>query len=162
MKNYTIGTSSEVENAYPSLLLFECFLLQKQFYINSDPELENQINNRLSFKKLLRLSLSKPSPGHSIFFHLRNRLSKEAADQIKKLKDKRKTPKGKLNKNGKFLKFSRKFEPDWTAKNDKPHYGLKEQASADINHGFILASKLTPFSAHDTNCLQCNFYSQHT
>jgi transposase, IS5 family len=57
-------------------------LLQKWFRINSDPELENQINDRLSFKKFLRLSLSKPSPDHSTFSRFRNRLSKEAMDQI--------------------------------------------------------------------------------
>ena len=51
MSHYTIGTSSEGADAYPPLLLFKCFLLQKWFHINSDPELENQINDRLSFKK---------------------------------------------------------------------------------------------------------------
>ena len=49
-------------------------------------------------------------------------------DQIKEIKDRRNTPKGKLDKNGKFLKFSRDLESDWTVENDKPHYGLKESA----------------------------------
>ena len=57
-------------------------MLQKWFRINSDPELENQINDRLSFKKFLGLSLSKPSPDHSTFSRFRNRLSKNAMDQI--------------------------------------------------------------------------------
>ena len=57
-------------------------LLQKWFRINSDPELENQINDRLSFKKFLDLSFSKPSPDHSTFSRFRSRLSKEAMDQI--------------------------------------------------------------------------------
>ena len=84
-------------------------------------------------------------------------------DQIKELKDKRNTPKGKLDKNGKFLKFSRDLESDWTVKNDKPHYGLKEHASVDINHRFILATTLTPSSVHDTNYLPyCTLYSRHT
>jgi len=94
MSHYTIGTSSEGADAYPPLLLFKCFLLQKWFHpreisfafhragINSDPELENQINDRLSFKKFLRLSLSKPSPDHSTFSRFRSRLSKEAMNQI--------------------------------------------------------------------------------
>jgi len=33
-------------------------MLQKWFHINSDPELENQINDRLSFKKFLSLPFS--------------------------------------------------------------------------------------------------------
>jgi hypothetical protein len=36
------------------------------------------------------------------------------------------------------------MESDWTVKNDKPHYGLKEHASVDINHGFVLATTITP------------------
>ena len=36
-------------------------------HIPSDPELENQINDRISFKKFLGLTLDKPSPDHSTF-----------------------------------------------------------------------------------------------
>ena len=53
------------------------------------------------------------------------------------------------------VKFSRDLDSGWTVKNDKPDYGLKEDASVDINHGFILASILTPSSVHDTNYLPC-------
>ena len=70
LSHYTIGTSSEGADAYPPMLL------QKWFRINSDPELENQINNRLSFKKFLGLSFVKPSPDHSTFSRFRSRLSK--------------------------------------------------------------------------------------
>ena len=82
MNHYTVGTSGEGADAYPPLLLFKCMLLQKWFHIDSDPELENQINDRLSFKKFLHLALSKPSPDHSTFSRFRTRLSKEAIDQI--------------------------------------------------------------------------------
>ena len=83
MNHYSVGTSSEGAAAYPPLLLFKCLLLQKWFRINSDPELENQINDRLSFKRFLGLSFSKPSPDHSTFSRFRSRLSKNAMDQIK-------------------------------------------------------------------------------
>ena len=82
MNHYTVGTSGEGADAYPPLLLFKCLILQKWFRINSDPELENQINDRISFKKFLRLSFSKPSPDHSTFSRFRNRLPKDAMDQI--------------------------------------------------------------------------------
>lgn len=68
-------------------------------------------------------------------------------DDLKELKDKRNRPEGKLDKNGKPLKFSRDLESDWTVKNGKLHYGLKEHASVDVNSGFILATTLTPASA---------------
>src|SRR5210317_2083414 len=82
LSHYSVGTSSEGADAYPPLLLYKCLLLQKWFHIDSDPELENQINDRLSFKKFLGLSFSKPSPDHSTFSRFRSRLSKNAMDQI--------------------------------------------------------------------------------
>jgi IS5 family transposase len=80
--HYTVGTSSEGADDYPPLLLFKCLLLQKWFRINSDPELEDQINDRWSFKEFLKLPLSKPSTDHSTFSRFRGRLSKEVMDQI--------------------------------------------------------------------------------
>ncbi len=53
MKYYKVGTSNEGADAYPPLMLFKCLLLQKWFRIPSDPELESQINDRISFKKFL-------------------------------------------------------------------------------------------------------------
>ena len=54
---YEVGTSKEGADAYPPLMLLKCFLLQKWFRVPSDPELENQINDRISFKKFLGLPL---------------------------------------------------------------------------------------------------------
>ena len=84
-------------------------------------------------------------------------------DEIKQLKEKRNTPEGKVDKNGKPLKFSRDIESNWAVKDDMPHYGLKEHAAVDINHGFILATTMTPASVNDTNYLSyCTIYSRHT
>jgi transposase, IS5 family len=201
LSHYTVGTSGEGADAYPPMLLFKCMLLQKWFRINSDPELENQINDRLSFKKFLGLSFAKPSPDHSTFSRFRSRLSKNAMDQInseilrqfeckgltinegiavdarlvksasrpvsnkklKELKEKNKSPEGKLDKNANSLKFSRDLESNWTAIDDDPHYGLKEHASVDVNNGFILATIMTPASYHESPYLPyCTIYSLHT
>jgi len=201
LSHYSVGTSSEGADAYPPLLLYKCLLLQKWFHIDSDPELENQINDRLSFKKFLGLSFSKPSPDHSTFSRFRARLSKEAMDQInseilrqfesqgltinegiavdarlvksasrpvsndkiKETRDKHNTPEGKLDKNGMPLKFHRDLDSDWVVQKDVPHYGLKEHASVDINHGFVLATTITPASINDTNYLPyCTAFSRHT
>jgi IS5 family transposase len=80
--HYQVGTSKEGADAYPPLLLFKCLLLQKWFHIDSDPELESQINDRISFKKFLALSLNDPSPEHSTFSRFRKRLTKNTMDQI--------------------------------------------------------------------------------
>ena len=78
MEYYDTGSTKEGADAYPPILLLKCVLLQKWFRIPSDPELENQINDRISFKKFLGLSLDMPSPDHSTFSRFRSRLSKNA------------------------------------------------------------------------------------
>jgi len=191
MEYYGVGKSEEGADAYRPLLLLKCLLLQKWFRIPSDPELENQINDRISFKKFLGLPLDKPSPDHSTFSRFRNRISKGSMiqlndvvlqefekrglsinegiavdarlvksasrplsnDELNRLKERRETIEGQVDKNGDPLKFSRDFESDWTVKNDEPHYGLKEHASVDVNNGFILATTITPASEHDSKYL---------
>jgi len=84
-------------------------------------------------------------------------------EEIKKEREKREIPEGKIDKNGKPLKFSRDFESDWSIKNEKPHYGLKEHASVDTNYGFVLATELTPSSVSDSIYLPyCIAASGHT
>jgi hypothetical protein len=76
-----------------------------------------------------------------------------SSDEIEKWKSKRETPEGKLDKKVNALKFKRNLESDWTVKNEKPHYRLKEHASVDVANGFILPTTMTPASMHDTNYL---------
>ncbi|MBW6486212.1 MAG: IS5 family transposase [Syntrophobacterales bacterium] len=186
--HYTVGTSREGADAYSPVMLLKALLLQQWYHIDSDPELENQINDRVSFKKFIGLSFDKQSPDHSTFSRFRGRLSKDAMininsvvlqqfakkgfvinegvavdarlvqsashpiskEEIKKELEKRETPEGKLDKNGKPLKFSRDMESDWVIKNEKPHYGFKEHASVDTKHGLVLATELTPASVSDS------------
>lgn len=76
-----------------------------------------------------------------------------SADDLKKLRKKRGRSEGQVDRSGKPLKFSRDLESDWTIKDHKPHYGLKEHASVDVKNGFVLATTLSAASIHDTNYL---------
>jgi len=83
--------------------------------------------------------------------------------KLKKIKEYKATPEGKLDKNGKPAKFSRDIESNWTIKNEKAYFGLKEHASVDANHGFVLSTTLSPASVHDTNYFQyCTIFSLRT
>ena len=83
--------------------------------------------------------------------------------KLKALKKERTTPEGCLDKTGKPRKFSRDLESNWTVKNNKAYFGLKEHASVDTNHGFVLAAAMSPASVHDTNYFQyCTIYSRYT
>jgi transposase, IS5 family len=76
LKDYPVGQKKVGKKAYPPLFLFKCLLLQKWFKINSDPELENLINDRHSFQAFLGLSSMENSPDHSTFSIFRKRLTK--------------------------------------------------------------------------------------
>jgi IS5 family transposase len=201
MQDYPVGNKKEGNKAYPPLFLFKCLLLQKWFQIHSDPELENLINDRRSFRVFLGLTADHPSPDHSTFSKFRKRLTKGKFEAIvgdimnqfsakgltinegiavdarivrsasrtksnktlEKIRIKRATREGKLDKNGNPLKFARDIESNWVTKNDKHYYGLKEHTSVDAKHGFILATVLSRASIHDTNYLAyCTLYSSHT
>jgi len=82
LEYYDVGRSTEGADAYPPQTLLKCLLLQKWFHIPSEPELENQINDRIYLKKFLNLPLDTPSPDHSTFSRFRSRLSKEAMMQL--------------------------------------------------------------------------------
>jgi len=84
-------------------------------------------------------------------------------ENLKDYRKKHNTAEGILDKNGKPKKFTRDLQSDWTIKNDTPHYGLKEHASVDTNHGFILATTMSPASVNDTKHLPyCTVFSRHT
>lgn len=198
---YPVGKSKEGERAYPPLLLFKCLLLQKWFRIKSDPELESQINDRISFKYFLNLPMEYLSPDHSTFSRFRDRIPKDdmivlnsellkqlhaqgitinrgvavdarlvksaskpvPKEKLNELKKEFNTPEGKLDKNGNPKKYSRDMDSDWTVKNDKPHYGIKEHASVDTDNGLILSTEMTPASFNDSPYFpRAVVYSRHT
>jgi IS5 family transposase len=86
------------------------------------------------------------------------------SEKLAEEKLKRQTAEGKLDKNGKALKFSRDLESDWTVKNEVPHFGLKEHASVDTRYGFVLATEMTPASHHDSPylplCVACSCHTK--
>jgi IS5 family transposase len=74
-------------------------------------------------------------------------------EDLRKEREKRQSPDGRVDKHGNALKFCRDLESDWTVKNDEPHYGLKEHVSVDVKNGFVLGATVTPASEHDTKYL---------
>src|SRR5690242_21450725 len=60
---------------YPALALFKALLLQ-QFYGLSDPQLEEALADRLSFRHFLGLSLTDRVPDHSTIWRFREQLAK--------------------------------------------------------------------------------------
>jgi len=190
--NYPVGQSVYGNSAYPPLMLLKAMLLQKWFGIKSDPELETQINDRISFKTFIGLPLAEPSPDHSIICRFRDRVGRDTLEDIhhellsqlntqgfsiesgmavdarivksasrpvpdKKLKDlraKRKAKASQRRKTIRSMRFERDLESDWTVKNNRPVFGMKEHAAIDVNSGLVLSTTLSKASEHDTNYFQ--------
>ena len=60
---------------YPALVMFKALLLQ-QMYGLSDPQLEELLADRLSFRRFLGLSLSDRVPDHTTIWRFREELGK--------------------------------------------------------------------------------------
>jgi IS5 family transposase len=69
-----VYSSSRGRPGYPPLCLFKCLLLQ-QWYRLSDPELEEALADRLSFRRFVGLSLSDRVPDHSTISRFRTLLA---------------------------------------------------------------------------------------
>ncbi len=62
MDVYPIGRTAVGDDAYSPVILLKALLLQKWFDARSDPELENQINDRGSSKVFAGLPLWRSIP----------------------------------------------------------------------------------------------------
>lgn len=79
-KHYTKGLSATGASSYPGLLLFKMSLLQV-WYNLSDYEVEDQVNDRISFSKFVGLSIDDKSPDHSVLSRFRTEMTRKGAYQ---------------------------------------------------------------------------------
>lgn len=77
-KHYTKGKSVTGNAAYDGLLLFKICLLQT-WYGLSDYEVEERINDSISFSKFLEMSIEQVSPDHSTISRFRTLMTKQKA-----------------------------------------------------------------------------------
>ena len=74
-RHYNKGVSAVGRPSYSGLLLFKITLLQT-WYNLSDYEVEDQVNDRISFSKFLGLSLEDNCPDHSVISRFRTEMTK--------------------------------------------------------------------------------------
>ena len=79
---YPKGYSQSGRKAYPPLLLFKMMLLQT-WYGLSDYQVEEEVNDRITFSKFCGLSIDNDVPDHSVLSRFRTVLTeKNALDQL--------------------------------------------------------------------------------
>jgi IS5 family transposase len=154
---------------FDPLLMLKALLLQ-QCYALSDADLEEAINDRVSFRKFLGLSLEAPSPDHTTLCRFRNRLveaqlSEKLFAEFEHQLEKR----GLILKCGTMIDASlvetpfRPGSPDGereavdgdatlTARKGKrgTHYGYKVHVGVDEGSRLIRRLELTNASTNDT------------
>ena len=159
-----IHSSRRGEAAYPPLLMFKVLLLQR-WYDLSDPEMEEALADRLSFRFFAGLSLQDGTPDHSTIWRFREQLARRRlveplmAELMRQLDGR-----GVVLKQGTLIdativraaarrprmkegKTSR-TDPDarFGANNERRRYefGYKLHAAVDGGSGLVRAVRVTP------------------
>lgn len=105
-RHYNKGVSAVDRPSYSGLLLFNITLLQT-WYNLSDYEVEDQVNDRISFSKFLGLSLEDTCPDHSVISRFRTEMTKRKVyDKLLKEINKQLVKHGILVKQGVLLDAS--------------------------------------------------------
>ena len=143
-------------------------LVLQQWYGLSDPELERQIADRISFRKFL--GFPENIPDYSTVWRFRERLIKTGKDKeiwkelqrqlkAKGLKVKKgviqdatfiTSDPGSSDKSRDDGKTRRNKEGTWAKKNSKSYFGFKLHLKTDVDYELIREFKTTTASVHDS------------
>ncbi len=154
---------------FDPLLMLKAVLLQ-QWYRLSDAELEEAINDRVSFRKFLGLSLEGASPDHTTLCRFRNRLAEAGlSEKLFSEFERQLEGRGLLLKRGTMIDASLIATPHRPGSGegerqavDKDaattarkgvrgtHYGYKLHAGVDCTSMLIRRARMTPANVNDT------------
>lgn len=159
--------SSPGRPGYPVLVLFKALLLQSLYGL-SDRELEEALDDRLSFRRFVGLSLEEPVPDHTVLNRFRNRLAAEGLlEKLFSELDRQLEGAGVILKRGTMLdatlieavsarpsdrRPSRDPDARFARKQGKggSTFGYKVHVGVDEGSGLIRAVMTTPANVNDT------------
>jgi IS5 family transposase len=153
---------------WPALVLLKAVLLQSLYGL-SERELEEALNDRLSFRRFVGLSLEEAGPDHTVLNRFRNRLIEEGLlEKLFAELDRQLEKAGVILKRGTMLDATlietqaarpprdgaEAVDPDarTTSRKGKPGvtYGYKAHVGVDEGSGIIRAVITTPANVNDT------------
>jgi transposase, IS5 family len=152
---------------YPALVLFKALLLQSLYGL-SDRELEEALDDRLSFRRFVGLSLEEPVPDHTVLNRFRNRLAGEGLlEKLFAELDRQLENAGVILKRGTMLDAtlieasSRRPTDDRPSRDpdaafakrqgkDGSTFGYKAHVGVDEGSGIIRTVLTTPANVNDT------------
>jgi len=156
--------------AYCSVAMFRCLLLQS-WYDLSDYELEEALEDRLSFRRFAGFDLTDKLPDHSTFSIFRkalseNKITENLFEEVQRQMDEKRL----LLKKGTIVDASlieasvskpdqqedkqagkSKVDPDaeWVKKGNKSHFGYKIHVGVDEGSGLIRKATMTKARVYD-------------
>jgi IS5 family transposase len=144
--------------SHPPLVMFKALLLQ-QWYVLSDPGLEEAICDRLSFRRFLGLSFSDPVPDETRICRFRNLLAeKNLGERLFAMLAEQLQGKGLIVRRGTLVdatlikaqphpprrgQSSPDPEAEWTSRGKDGHFGYKAHLAVDQGSGLIRNLALT-------------------
>jgi IS5 family transposase len=154
---------------YPVGVLMRALLLQ-QWYALSDPELEEALADRLSFRRFVGLALDEAVPDHSTLWRFREALGRMGlADQVFGEVNRQLAAKGMIVKQGTLIdatlvaaqsappassasKPARDPDAAWTKRegSSKAHFGYKAHLAVDQGSLLVRRALLTAANVNDT------------
>lgn len=146
-------------------------LVLQQWYGLSDPELERQVDDRLSFQRFL--GFPKKAPDYSTVWQFRERLAETGRHQLvwgelqRQLDEKGlKVKKGVVQDasfitsdpghapadkpRGEEARTRRSKDGRWAKKGSQSYYGFKLHIKTDTAHGLVRNLETTPANVHDS------------
>jgi len=152
---------------YPVLVLFKALLLQSLYGL-SDRELEEALDDRLSFRRFVGLSLEEPVPDHTVLNRFRNRLVGDGLlEKLFAELDRQLEKAGVMVKRGTMLDATLIETSSTPPKGERPSrdpdaaftkrqgkggsiFGYKAHVGVDEGSGLIRAVLTTPANINDT------------
>jgi IS5 family transposase len=151
--------------AWPAVTMLRCVMLAKWFNL-SDPQLEENLKDRLSFRRFAGLSLTDKTPDETTFVVFRRRLRESGLDKTlftlanKHLEEQGvlvkegtlvdatiiEAPRGKKRKDG---TSTRDEDASFTRKGDRTYHGYKGHIAADRS-GIVTGYRFSTASHHDS------------
>jgi len=153
-----------------SVVMVKLLVLQ-QWYGLSDPELERQVDDRLSFQRFL--GFPAKAPDYSTVWQFRERLAASGRDRFvwqelqRQLDERGLTVKQGVVQDATFItadpghaaaatprggaaRTRRSRDGSWAKKGSKSYYGYKLHATVDVDHGLVRDLETTTASVHDS------------
>lgn len=149
---------------FPALMMFKALLLA-QWYGLSDPELEDCLKDRLSFKQFVGIGIEEDVPDETTLCRFRNRLmEKHLLEKLFRLVNEQLEEKNLFVKTGtlidasiaeaeggkKKLEKRQDKEATWVKKNTKSYFGYKAHAAMDWQSWLVHDLETTTASVHDS------------